>query len=57
MSQNQFGYTGSKQVSSSGITPMGIEDVPVSVQNILAGKHITNMGIKVVSASVKNVLA
>ena len=57
LSQNRFGYTGSKQVSSSDIAPMGIEDVPVSVQNIHAGKYIANMGIKVVSASVKNVLA
>ena len=36
---------------------MRIEEVQVSVQNILAGKYITKMGVKVVSASVKNVLA
>ena len=35
---------------------MGIEDVRVSVQNIIAG-YIAKIGIKVVSASLKNVLA
>ena len=51
------GYTGSKQVSSSDIAPMGIEDVRASVQNILAGKYIAKMGIIVISVSVQNVLA
>ena len=56
LSQNWFGYTGSKQVSSSDIAPMAIEDVQASVQNFVAGKYIPNMGIKVISASVKNIL-
>ena len=50
--KNRFGNTGSKQVSRSDIALMGIEDVPASVQNILAGKYITNVGIKVKSVSV-----
>ena len=40
LSQNRFGYTVSKQVSSSDIAPMGIEDLWASVENILACKYI-----------------